>query len=89
MTADSPNGEPLPTESVAMPTGTPPAAPLVATAAWGYLRLRRQDYGDAEVDAWAERIRAQAWNEAYVFFKHEDSGTGTRLAARMRERFPG
>ncbi len=65
------------------------AAPLVATAGWGYLRLRRQDYGDAEVDAWAERIRAQAWDEAYVFFKHEDSGTGTRLAARMRERFPG
>ena len=63
------------------------ATPFVATAPWGYLRLRRQDYGEAEVAAWADRIRTQAWDEAYVFFKHEDAGTGPRLAARLLEAF--
>jgi uncharacterized protein YecE (DUF72 family) len=62
------------------------ATPLVPTAGWGYLRLRRPDYGEAEVAAWAERLRAQAWSEAYVFFKHEDAGTGPRLAAQLLER---
>ena len=63
------------------------AAPLVATAGWGYLRLRRPDYGEAEVQAWADRVRTQAWEEAYVFFKHEDAGTGPRLASRMLSLF--
>ena len=61
------------------------ATPLVATAPWGYLRLRRQDYDDAAVAAWAEKVRAQAWSEAFVFFKHEDAGSGPRLAARFLE----
>ena len=47
-------------------------APIVPTADWGYLRLRRCDYDDAGLAAWAERIRAQPWKKAYVFFKHED-----------------
>jgi len=60
-------------------------APFVATAPWGYLRLRRVDYGDAELQAWLERIRAQSWDTAYVFFKHEDEGHAPRLAARFLE----
>jgi uncharacterized protein YecE (DUF72 family) len=63
------------------------ATPLVATADWGYLRLRRQDYDDAAVAAWAEKVRGQAWGEAYVFFKHEDAGSGPRLAAKLLEGF--
>jgi uncharacterized protein YecE (DUF72 family) len=59
------------------------ATPLEATTDWGYLRLRRQDYGDAEVAAWAGRLRAQPWAEAYVFFKHEDEGKGPKLAAQL------
>ena len=59
--------------------------PLVATATWGYLRLRRQDYDDAALRMWADRVRQQPWEEAYVFFKHEDEGMGPRLAARFRE----
>ena len=47
-------------------------APILPTADWGYLRLRRCDYDDAGLAAWAERIRAQPWKKAYVFFKHED-----------------
>lgn len=63
------------------------ATPLESTAGWGYLRLRRPDYGEAELAAWADRIRAQSWSEAYVFFKHEDEGTGPRLAEAMLSRF--
>lgn len=59
--------------------------PFVATADWGYLRLRRQDYDDAAVATWARSVRAQAWTEAFVFFKHEDEGTGPKLAARFLE----
>jgi uncharacterized protein YecE (DUF72 family) len=64
------------------------ASPHRATAEWGYLRLRRQDYGEAEIAAWADRIRAQTWKEAWVFFKHEDQGTGPRLAGRLLEILP-
>jgi uncharacterized protein YecE (DUF72 family) len=49
-------------------------APLVPTADWGYLRLRRAEYTPADLDVWAARIRAQGWREAYVFFKHEVKG---------------
>jgi len=59
--------------------------PLVATASWGYLRLRRDDYTDADLHAWAERIAAQPWSDAYVFFKHEDEGAAPRLAQRLLE----
>ena len=61
------------------------ATPFEATAPWGYLRLRRQDYDDAALAGWAERLRAQssAWSDAYVFFKHEDEGKGPKLAAQM------
>jgi len=47
-------------------------APILPTADWGYLRLRRCDYDDAGLAAWAERVRAQPWKKAFVFFKHED-----------------
>ena len=62
------------------------ATPLVATASWGYLRLRRQDYDDAAVAGWAEKVRAQPWSEAFVFFKHEDAGSGPKLAAEFLRR---
>ena len=47
-------------------------APIVSTADWGYLRLRRCDYTPAELRPWADRIRSQPWGRAFVFFKHED-----------------
>ncbi len=66
---------------------TGPHIPVVATADWGYLRLRREDYGDAELVAWAERTQAMGWREAFVFFKHEDAGKGPAMAGRFRELF--
>jgi uncharacterized protein YecE (DUF72 family) len=62
-----------------------PTAELVHTADWGYVRLRREDYTDEQLRAWIAGLRAQKWNEAYVFFKHEDAGTGPKFAARFVE----
>jgi uncharacterized protein YecE (DUF72 family) len=59
-------------------------APIVPTADWGYLRLRRCDYDDQALRPWAERIRAQPWQRAFVFFKHED---GKPLGWPAIERF--
>ena len=42
--------------------------PLVATARFGYLRLRAPDYAPDALRAWAARIQAQPWDEAWVFF---------------------
>ena len=52
------------------------ASPVVATASWGYARLHRFDYDDAALTAWATKIAALPWTEAYVFFKH-DEGIGS------------
>jgi uncharacterized protein YecE (DUF72 family) len=59
--------------------------PFVSTADWGYLRLRRPDYGEAELQAWSRRVQAQGWRDAFVFFKHEDEGKGPQMAQRFRE----
>jgi uncharacterized protein YecE (DUF72 family) len=60
-----------------------PDALLVATASWGYLRLRRTEYSDEQLAAWKRRIEAQSWSDAYVFFKHEDEGKGPVFAKRF------
>jgi uncharacterized protein YecE (DUF72 family) len=61
-------------------------APLVPTATWGYLRLRRTEYDEAALATWVDRIRSQPWREAYAFLKHdEDKPTGPEAATRMRD----
>jgi uncharacterized protein YecE (DUF72 family) len=47
-------------------------APLVPTASWGYLRLRRLAYDTAALEGWATMIQRMGWRETYVFLKHED-----------------
>jgi uncharacterized protein YecE (DUF72 family) len=59
------------------------APEIVSTTDWGYLRLRREDYSDAALHAWKIAIEAQPWDEAFVFFKHEDEGAAPRLARRL------
>jgi uncharacterized protein YecE (DUF72 family) len=59
--------------------------PFVSTSDWGYLRLRRPDYGDAELKAWGEKVRQQNWQDAFIFFKHEDEGKGPLMAKRFLE----
>lgn len=57
--------------------------PFVSTGDWGYLRLRRPDYNDADLKAWAKKLRTQGWDDAFVFFKHEDEAKGPKLAKRF------
>lgn len=57
--------------------------PLEATAPFGYLRLRRTGYDGADLSRWVDRILAQRWGEAFVFFKHEDAARGPEFALRM------
>lgn len=54
--------------------------PMVSTADWGYLRLRRPDYDKKALKKWVDDIEAQGWQRAFVFFKHEDAGAGPRMA---------
>ena len=61
------------------------STPAVATADFGYLRLRAVEYSDADLKRWLETIErvGAGWRDAFVFFKHEDSGTGPALARRF------
>jgi uncharacterized protein YecE (DUF72 family) len=63
------------------------APPLVETAPWGYLRLRLEQYSDADLARWAERLAATGWQRIHVYFMHEPTAptyaqTLLRLAAR-------
>ena len=62
--------------------------PLVSTANWGYLRLRRPDYPAAELGKWRGWVQAQKWDEAFVFFKHEDAGAGPKMAMEFLALLP-
>ena len=63
------------------------STPAEATADFGYLRLRREDYQDADIARWADVIRAKSsgWSDTYVYFKHEESGIGPKFAVRLVE----
>ena len=56
---------------------------LVHTTDWGYLRLRRTSYTTRALIAWIKELKAQKWSEAYIFFRHEKTGTGPKLATRF------
>jgi uncharacterized protein YecE (DUF72 family) len=57
--------------------------PFEATAPFGYLRLRRPDYNEAALRSWIDRIDGVAWEEVFVYFKHEEQGAGPRYAAQF------
>jgi len=60
--------------------------PLVATADYGYVRLRDAGYTNEDLAAWAARVTGEArWREAFVYFKHEDEGRGPEFAAVFRQ----
>jgi uncharacterized protein YecE (DUF72 family) len=60
-----------------------PVSHIDKTADWGYLRLRRVNYSEENLLDWLKRVREQNWTDAFVFFKHEDEGTGPKLAAEF------
>lgn len=59
--------------------------PPLATASWGYLRLRRPEYPDAELKKWVRMTRERGWEEVFLYFKHEESARGPALARRFLE----
>ena len=62
-----------------------PTNEITNTAPWGYLRLRRSDYTAADLSQWLEKILAQKWEKAFVFFKHEEEAKGPEMAIRFRK----
>ena len=60
-----------------------PTTHIDKTADWGYLRLRRVNYSEENLIEWVGRINQQQWSDTFVFFKHEDEGTGPKLAAQF------
>jgi uncharacterized protein YecE (DUF72 family) len=68
--------------------GTTPAE---ATADWGYLRLRAVEYPDEDLRRWVATVRRVGahWRDAFVFFKHEERGTGPALARRFETLLAG
>jgi uncharacterized protein YecE (DUF72 family) len=61
--------------------------PKRITADYGYLRLRREDYTKSDIERWARFVGEQKsiWKDAFVYFKHEESGIGPKLAKQMLE----
>jgi uncharacterized protein YecE (DUF72 family) len=61
--------------------------PKKITADYGYLRLRREDYQKIDVERWSVFLREQksSWKDAFVYFKHEESGIGPMLAKQMMD----
>ena len=53
---------------------TPP--PLVQTAPWGYVRLRLENYSEADLQQWAARIADTGWKETFAYFMHEPTAPG-------------
>jgi uncharacterized protein YecE (DUF72 family) len=66
-------------------TDEDPANKIINTASWGYLRLRRSDYTNADLSGWLSKILSQKWEKAFVYFKHEDEARGPEMAMRFRE----
>lgn len=65
------------------------ATPLVATASFGYLRLRDVDYPREDLARWCQDIRQTGWGEVFVYFKHEDEGRGPELARAFLQVWSG
>lgn len=60
--------------------------PLVATADYGYFRLRDEGYEESDIQQWAETIveYAAGLQDVFVYFKHEEEGKGPELAKLLR-----
>ncbi|HEU4356333.1 MAG TPA: DUF72 domain-containing protein [Actinomycetota bacterium] len=52
---------------------------------FGFLRLRKTEYSDDELRAWAERIgpALETGHDVFCYFKHEDEGASPKMAKRL------
>ncbi len=64
-------------------TDEKPLTEIISTANWGYLRLRKTNYEANDLVEWMGRVQKQKWEDAFIFFKHEDEGIGPKLAAQF------
>jgi uncharacterized protein YecE (DUF72 family) len=62
-----------------------PEPRVLATAKWGYVRLRKENYTDVKLRDWIKRLKELEWADGFVFFRHEDTGKGPKLAKRFLE----
>jgi uncharacterized protein YecE (DUF72 family) len=63
------------------------STPVQITARYGYFRLRDEGYKPDDLVRWAQVIREQAahCSDVFVYFKHEESGTGPQFAKILLE----
>jgi uncharacterized protein YecE (DUF72 family) len=56
--------------------------PIQTTARHGYFRLRDEGYTPADIERWALEIASHstAWDDVFVYFKHEEEGKGPEFA---------
>jgi uncharacterized protein YecE (DUF72 family) len=59
-------------------------APLVRTAPYAYVRLRRAEYDGSALDDFLRRLGALGVDEAFVYFKHEVLGPSYALELLKR-----
>jgi len=59
--------------------------PVVATADFGYFRLRDEGYSADDLEEWSRTVRrlGTGWRDSFIYFKHEESGIGPALARQL------
>jgi uncharacterized protein YecE (DUF72 family) len=62
------------------------STPVEITADYAYFRLRDEGYQEADIDRWAETIRPLTVGDAFVYFKHEESGKGPEFGKQLVEK---
>ena len=58
------------------------STPVEITADYAYFRLRDEGYTPSDLKRWAETVQARTspCKDVFVYFKHEESGTGPAFA---------
>jgi uncharacterized protein YecE (DUF72 family) len=64
------------------------STPVVFTGKHAYFRLRREDYTKKDIARWAAIIGEETsrMKQIYVYFKHEETGTGPKFARELMDR---
>jgi uncharacterized protein YecE (DUF72 family) len=67
------------------------STPPEITASYAYFRLRDEGYTKQDIARWAKTIaeKTQACADVFVYFKHEESGTGPEFARLLIDALPG
>jgi uncharacterized protein YecE (DUF72 family) len=62
----------------------------VPSEPFAYLRLRREEYSDEDIRAWADAIRSMldAGRDVYAFFKHEEGAAAPSYAEHLARLLP-